>query len=255
MLSKSGGAPRVELWWSHPPASSSEGPSSGQTILPLGALVEHLGCQVSWSKKQGLKVKHPTLGILHTGVSANACPYVQEGQALQLIAELEANRLEVLEQVDNLQCRLEESSCPLDPTEALRRYAKTGERKDGLAAVMSQPYFRGVPEGAIASLAESFQGLGVDNGRAILKKLPLKRSARRALLAAPLWAVHLCSGRPRDRDPLATWSSEQGFAFLPIDLLEKGGRGWDLTKLNSVWKVLLWGASVGKIGAVFSFTT
>ena len=117
---------------------------------------------------------------------------------------------------------------------------------------MSQPYFRGVPEGAIASLAESFQGLGVDNGRAILKRLPLKRAARRALLTAPLWAVHLCSGRPRDSDPLATWSSEQGFAFLPIDLLEKGGRGWDLTKLNSVWKVLLWGASVGKIGADFS---
>ena len=34
-----------------PPASSSEAPSPGQTILPLGALVEHLGCQVSWSKK------------------------------------------------------------------------------------------------------------------------------------------------------------------------------------------------------------
>lgn len=48
-----------------PPAQDGglEAPK-GQTILPLGALVETVGCQVSWSKRQGLKVTHPTLGLL-----------------------------------------------------------------------------------------------------------------------------------------------------------------------------------------------
>ena len=236
-----------------PPVDRTVESSQGQTILPLGALVEHLGCQVSWSKRQGLKVVHPTLGILKTGISGNTCPYVQEGQALQLIAELEANRLETLkEQVENLQCKLEESMQPPDPTEALRKYARTGERRDGLAALLAQPYFQGLPEALIASLAEAIPKSGEDEGRALLKRLPLKRAARRALLSAPLWAVHLSSGRPRDGNPLASWSAERGVAFLPIDLLEKGGKGWDLTKQDSVWKVLLWAASEGRIGVIFS---
>ena len=117
-----------EEWWRTqggtlvvPPMS---GPGTnepkGQTILPLGALVEQLGCRVTWSKRQGLKVTHPSLGVLRTGVSSNTCPYLQEGQALQLIAELEANRLDGLrEQVDTLECRLREVMNPLNPTEAL----------------------------------------------------------------------------------------------------------------------------------------
>ena len=69
-----------------PPA----GPTSSvkpQTIIPLGALVENLGCSVSWSKRGGLKVTHPQLGLLRTGVSRNTCPFIQEGQALSLISQ------------------------------------------------------------------------------------------------------------------------------------------------------------------------
>ena len=117
-----------EEWWRTQggtlvvPPMSGQGTNEpkGQTILPLGALVEQLGCRVTWSKRQGLKVTHPSLGVLRTGVSSNTCPYLQEGQALQLIAELEANRLDGLrEQVDTLECRLREVMNPLNPTEAL----------------------------------------------------------------------------------------------------------------------------------------
>eukprot|EP00439_Symbiodinium_sp_Y106_P082366 s11_g21.t1 len=39
-----------------------------QSIVPLGALVESLGCSVTWSKRRGLRVVHPRLGLLKTGV-------------------------------------------------------------------------------------------------------------------------------------------------------------------------------------------
>ncbi|CAE7852764.1 GIP, partial [Symbiodinium necroappetens] len=68
-----------------PPA----GPTSSikpQTIIPLGALVENLGCSVSWSKRGGLK----------------------EDQALSLISQLEDKRLnEFKDQVEELEVQME----------------------------------------------------------------------------------------------------------------------------------------------------
>ena len=135
---------------------------------------------------------------------------------------------------------------PPDPTEALKRCAQTGDRREVLTALISQPYLQGVSETLIAGLAESFPAPANDDGRAMLKRLPLKRAARRALLARPNWVVHLGSGRQRDTDPISSWCAERGMGFLPVDLLQKGGRGWDLTKPNAVWKVLLWAAASGK---------
>ncbi|CAE7807929.1 unnamed protein product [Symbiodinium sp. CCMP2592] len=223
-----------EEWWRTqggtlvvpPNQDGSPQAARGQTILPLGALVEHLGCQVTWSRRKGLKVIHPTLGVLRTGVSGNTCPYVQETQALQLIAELEQRRLDQLQQqVDTLQCCLQEATAPLDPTDALRRYAKSGERRDALSAIFAQPYLQGLPEGVLADLAESIPLNDPEIGKALLKGLPLKRSSRRALLATKKWVVHLCSGPLRSGDPIASWCSEQGMGFIPVDLQQKGGKG------------------------------
>ena len=47
-----------------PPSTEESNGSKLQTILPLGALVQTLGCKVSWSKRKGLKVSHPRLGPL-----------------------------------------------------------------------------------------------------------------------------------------------------------------------------------------------
>ena len=41
-----------------PPAPSEAKTKPPQAILPLGALVESLGCTVEWSKRKGLKVTH-----------------------------------------------------------------------------------------------------------------------------------------------------------------------------------------------------
>ena len=58
------------------------------TILPLGSLVESLGCSLEWSKRQGLRVYHPVHGLLPTKLVGN-CPMLREMEALALIADLE----------------------------------------------------------------------------------------------------------------------------------------------------------------------
>ena len=104
-----------------------------QMILPLGSLVETLGCTVEWSRKRGLRLKHPTLGLLKTGLSSSHCPMVQEDQTLKMIAELESKRLDSFEEgIQNLECQIEHLQAPPDPTDELRKYISTGNRRDAL---------------------------------------------------------------------------------------------------------------------------
>ncbi|CAE7216572.1 GIP, partial [Symbiodinium sp. CCMP2456] len=223
--------------------------AGGTLVVPP----EMAGCRVEWSKRKGLKVTHPTLGVLSTGVGRNTCPYLQEQQALQLIAELEASRLDSFrQQVQNLECSLEVIQTSPNPTEALQAYATTGTRRDALCAVMAQPYLKAVPDEIRATLAEAFTVGNLDDGKAVLKGLPLKRAARRSLLASDRWIVHLCSSRPRPNEPIAEWCQGQGMSMVCVDVLEKGGKGWDLCKPNGVWKALMWAASLGKIVGVLS---
>ena len=139
-----------------PPANGVASSSRQQTILPLGALVQTLGCTVSWSKRRGLRVTHPVLGPLKTGISPNTCPYIQEEQALKLIAELEAERLKEFElSVQAMEADLKQLSEPCDPTEALVRFHSTGHRTDLLRAIFSQPYLQEVPEAVKVQLCNS----------------------------------------------------------------------------------------------------
>ena len=237
-----------------PPAGGTGGgEGKPQTILPLGSLVETLGCSISWSRRKGLRVVHPTLGVLKTDVSETNCPLVQEGQAMQIIAELEAKRLENFrERVQDLECQIESLEVPLDPTEALRKFASSGDRRDALQAVVAQPYLAGLSNRDITALAEGFDDYARSDGKQLLKFLPLKRADRRRLLQTDKWWVHLCSGPDRPDDPLRHWCNSKGIALLCVDIRQRGGKGWDLTKKNGVWKVLLWAASIGKVAGVFA---
>ena len=224
-----------------------------QSIVPLGALVESLGCSVTWSKRRGLRVVHPRLGLLKTGVARNTCPYVQEQQALELIKELEMKRLHEFEsQVQNLECELQAIAKPTDPTEALHRFVDSGSRSDALRAVLCQPYLEGVPEAIKVRLAEDLPTHPEQGGRHIIKRLPLPRSARRTLLGSTKWIVHLCSGKVEYNDKVKKWAHDRGCEVLQIDVLNKGGRGWDLTSPEGVWSVLLWAAAEGRIITIFS---
>ena len=219
-----------------PPSSGPEGVQPPpQTILPLGALVQTLGCTISWSKRKGLKVFHPTMGLLRTGISRNSCPYVQECQALELIKQLEESKLRDLQsQVQNLECRLREVQQPNDPTQAIRDMIRTGARLDVLQALISQPYLKDIPDSVKSRLAEGIPLCDTKGGREVLKGLPLRRSYRRALLNSNQWLVHLCSGPIEPHDPIHEWAKTRNCEILQVDVCNPGGKGWDLAATQGV---------------------
>ena len=236
-----------------PQESSVPGPSQPQMILPLGALVESLGCSISWSKRKGLRVTHPRHGVLNTGVASNTCPYLQERQALSLIEELEEAKLKELGvRVQTLELQLKELSEPVNPTTALRSYIETGSRVDALRAVFAQPFLKGIPEDVKVRLAEEIDLQSRDEGKQVLKRLPLSRAMRRSLLSSRKWIVQLCDGRDFQDDPIKKWGKSIGCEVLQVDVLKKGGKGWDLTKVEGVWSVLLWAAATGRIACITS---
>lgn len=63
-----------------------------EPIVPMGLLVEKLGCLVEW-KEDALNITHPKLGPLEVK-NEQGCPQVQRKLALQLIEEIELQRLE-----------------------------------------------------------------------------------------------------------------------------------------------------------------
>ena len=77
-----------------PMSSEDESPA---VIIPLGALVEQLGCKLQWTRHHGLRLEHPRHGVLTTYISGG-CPMVAETQALDLIAELEEKQIQELEE-------------------------------------------------------------------------------------------------------------------------------------------------------------
>ena len=237
-----------------PPQREGAVPSpQSQTILPLGSLVQTLGCSVSWSKRKGLKVVHPTLGPLKKGIAKNSCPYVQEDQALTLIGELESARLRDFEQsVQAMEAELHQMASPVDPTAALTQYTKSGTRIDLLRALFAQPYLQEIPEALKARLCEDIPGLEEEDGWKLIKTLPLSRSKRRTLHASKRWVVSLGSGPHQAQDPIRQWCDENHLQYLAVDVLAPGGKGWDLTPQKGVWAVLLWAAAKGRVVTVLS---
>ncbi|CAE7838747.1 RE1 [Symbiodinium sp. CCMP2592] len=202
---------------------------------------------------KGLKVTHPVLGPLKTGISPNTCPFIQEDQALRLIGELEAERLKEFDlSVQAMEAELRQLSSPLDPTEALRKFVSSSATGHLIRAVFAQPYLQQLPESLKARLCDGLPGVTDQHAWSMLKRLPLPRPKRRALLGSKQWVVYLGAGPVKTQDPLKQWCDERNVQYLPVDLLQPGGKGWDLTVPNGVWSVLLWAAANGRVAAVLS---
>ena len=102
----------------------------GGTILPLGSLVSSLGCELKWSRKHGLQVKHPVHGVLPTKLVGDT-PVLREAEALQLIADLEQVELTKLEKnqtVEGAIRTLSVDESPLTWIDHLEEFVNNGER-------------------------------------------------------------------------------------------------------------------------------
>ena len=69
-------------------------PKEGDAATPIVPL--DLGCDLTWSRRRGLEIRHPEHGVIRPKV-VGPCPVVGEACALDLIKELEDLKLAELQ--------------------------------------------------------------------------------------------------------------------------------------------------------------
>ena len=161
-------------------------------IVPLGALVGDLGCELRWNRR-GLQIDHPRHGALKPRVVGN-CPVLGEAQALTLIRELEQKKLEELQMKTVVTQRAIWSWDAGKPwMECLEKVLTTGTRASQLLALEAPGSpFSGLEPDVKAKIAEEVVFDDVA-GWKYLKALPFSRAKRRQLMERP-WIVNLFSG-------------------------------------------------------------
>ena len=216
-------------------------------IVPLGALVEVLGCRVSWTKKHGTVVTHPEWGPIKTSV-VGSCPTVSEAQALTLIKQLEDKKLE------DLKRRTSEGKKSLKGMENgnnfkkyLKDYVSQGQRTSLLAAINADDsIYKGVPETIKSSLAEEIN-ISDKAGWNYLAALPVNRRTRKRMMTAR-WVVRICNkgikGTPVEYKLL------EGPDVVVINLDSELSKSLNLKRVAGVYRALLWGAATNRIEGI-----
>ena len=136
---------------------------------------------------------YPRHGVISTHVSGS-CPFIGETQALELIGEIEARKLEQLK-LNTVQTQLRMIGMEAEVSHEARvaEYRRTGSRSEGLKALMAKDSVFGELSEAQRCMLVQDVDLGDEAGKRYLKALPLKRAMRRRLLTTR-WIVNLCSG-------------------------------------------------------------
>ena len=211
-------------------------------ILPLGALVQTLGCELTWTRKGGLKVVHPEFGVLRTFVKGNH-PMLAETQALEIISQLEDHHLRSLEDSATL-------VRPLDYEEVkswdfmLGKFAATGERGCLLEALSSSCSPLGLLSQHVLSLAAVHVGLDDKQGWRYLKALPLNRSTRKAMMTRR-WIARLYR-RDGEADLQITYSE----GAVMVDCNVARSKRFSLKGESAMYKALMWAAARGQIEGI-----
>ena len=226
--------------------ASKSGASSGP-IVPLGALVQDLGCQVSWTRRGGLTIRHPEHGIIKPTI-VGRCPVVAETQALDLIYEIECEKLRELRSATKANAKSLWMWATDKPwAQHLEMFVREGGRAHQLQAMnaMGSP-FLGWSE-LDKSLASEGIDLGDKAGWTYLRALPGSRQRRKRLMSMP-WVVHLFSGPGHAVDPLFR-ELDDGRVLVQIDI--NRSKSEDLGMIAGAYRCLLWGAATGRIDGFF----
>ena len=220
-------------------------PSPSQPIVPMGALVEVLGCTIKWTKTD-LKIWHPKHGHLKVGLR-NRCPEIAALDALQLIKELEEKQLEEFNsQLQEMELRLEALQCDESKswTEHLLTFRKDGSPASMWKALRTCPFTKDLPVDVPEMMVEGFDP---SKGWECLKGLPLSRKQRKRLMNSNSWVVHLYSGEVANTSYFKE-SLKGDKVLLEIDITKS--KAWNLNQKASVYQALLWAACQSKIDSV-----
>ena len=221
----------------------NDGSSAVQPIVPLGAVIEELGCHLHWHKGS-FQLRHPTKGIMPVRL-VNNCPEIKVKDALSLIKELENKHMKTLcNQVSSLKARLEvlrkEERRSWD--ELLKEFVATGAQSLLLRMVLTCPCTRELPTDVQAMISEGFDK---EKGIDYLKRLPLTRRKRKLLMASDNWVVCLNVGAEETPREYFDVVSKKGKVVL--DVYTPKSRLWDINRREGVYQLLLWVAAAGKI--------
>ena len=214
----------------------TEEKSHSQAIVPAGALVEQLGCSISW--KRGKIVVTLQVRI------RNGCPVLAETEALRLIEELEMKRLQELEdQVEDLQATLTSLSTPKPFAQVVAQARATGSRLDLLQAAASVPFYSPEDRVHLGTQTPTTE----KEAWKVLKGLPLPRRTRRSLLGSADWVLRFVHGKHSLHDEDQTLLS-RGFQVVTVDL-EKP-KQWSLQSGSPVHTALVWAALQGHLAGI-----
>ncbi|OLP94859.1 hypothetical protein AK812_SmicGene23091 [Symbiodinium microadriaticum] len=217
---------------------------SGQTIVPIGQLVQTLGYSLHWTPTSCYL--QDSEGVKTVLKVKSGCPQLQEVEALSLIARIEERKREHLEnETLLLQDKVEVASMLMEKRweDHLRVYAQDGKMRDGLRALRDAPFLEDMPCECLCGLVPADVE---DSGWEILKELSfLNRSQRRRILLAKRRVVHLFAGEPGHWEVFKL--DQHGTVVLELDIHRC--RGQDIYR-PEVWRALMWAARMGKIDVV-----
>ena len=215
-------------------------------IVPLGSLVQDLGCDLTWTRRRGLEIKHPSHGVIKPRV-VGKCPLVGEACALDLIRELEELNVADLEMATSPTANAIWSwDYEQDWATHLESFLTDGSRASQLLALgASDSPFRALTDFQRASLAEEIL-LTDKAGWNYLKAFPVSRQKRKRMLAAK-WIVHLYAGAGKGADPILK-ELDDGRVLIEVDITRS--KAFDMNTFGGVYRGLLWAAATGRVAGV-----
>ena len=221
----------------------------GGTILPLGSLVESLGCRLEWNRRHGLRVHHPRYGLLPTKLIGNT-PVLREAEALQLIADMEQVEMDKLEAnvTEGAIRTLSVDEAPATWLDHLEEFINKGDRACLRRMLLDEESpVKALSEQEVTSLlgVEERLLLSDDAGSHYLKALPVNRAMRKRLLRTR-WVVHLYNGD--EQGPEFSRAESDDVTVIRMDV--KDSKSYDLRFANGAVRALMWAAARGQIEAV-----